>query len=113
MKSFIACLVLTAAAAAPAVAAEDDAEAHSGPQSSVAGMPLTDGEVRRVDKENGRITVRHGPLAHLEMPAMTMVFRVKDPALLDKIKVGDKIRFRAEKQQGALVITEVAQAGAP
>ena len=51
------------------------------------------GEVRRVDKEAGKVTIKHGPLTNLDMPAMTMVIRVKDPAMLDQMKAGDKIHF--------------------
>jgi Cu/Ag efflux protein CusF len=64
-----------------------------------------------VDKANGRLTVRHGPIQSLDMPAMTMVFRVADPGLLDRVNVGDKIRFQAEKRDGALVITELKRPG--
>ena len=66
-----------------------------------------EGEVRKVDKEAGKITLRHGPIANLEMPAMSMVFRAKDPAMLDRVKAGDKIRFKAEKVQGAYTVTEI------
>ena len=52
-----------------------------------------EGEVRRIDKAASKVTLRHGPLAGLDMPAMTMVFQAKDPTLLDRLKVGDRIRF--------------------
>lgn len=68
---------------------------------------MTDGEVRKVDKENKKITLRHGEIKNLEMPGMTMVFQVKDPAMLDKFKQGDKVMFKAEKANGALVVTEI------
>ena len=71
---------------------------------------FTDAEVRKVDKEAGKVTLKHGPIANLEMPAMTMVFRVKDAAMLEKVKTGDKVRFKAEKIQGAYTVTEVAPA---
>lgn len=69
-------------------------------------MEMNDGEVRKVDKSAGKITLKHGPLPNLGMGAMTMVFRAKDPALLDQLKTGDRIRFRAESVNGALTITE-------
>jgi Cu(I)/Ag(I) efflux system protein CusF len=75
-----------------------------------AGAPLTDGEVRRVDLETKKITLRHGPIENLDMPPMTMVFQVKDPALLDKVKTGDKIKFRAEKTGGAYTVTQIESA---
>ncbi|TQV63200.1 MAG: copper-binding protein [Halothiobacillaceae bacterium] len=71
---------------------------------------MTDGEVRKVDKSAGKITLKHGPLPNLGMGAMTMVFRAKDPALLDQLKAGDRIRFRAESVNGALTITEASKA---
>jgi Cu(I)/Ag(I) efflux system periplasmic protein CusF len=74
---------------------------------SQAAQPLSDGEVRKVDKDAQKITVRHGPLAKLDMPAMTMVFQVSDPAMIDKVKAGDKVKFRAEKVGGAFTITQI------
>ena len=66
-----------------------------------------DGEVRRVDKDAQKITIRHGPLPSLDMPAMTMVYHVKDPAMLDQVKAGDKIQFDAEKVDGAFTVTKI------
>ena len=68
---------------------------------------MIDGEVRKVDKEASKITLRHAEINQLDMPAMTMVFRVKDPALLDKVKAGDKVKFKAEGTGGAFTITEI------
>ena len=67
----------------------------------------TEGEVRKVDKEAKKITLKHGPIKNLDMPGMTMVFQVKDPALLDKLAVGDRIMFPVEQLQGAMVVTGV------
>jgi Cu/Ag efflux protein CusF len=69
--------------------------------------PMSDGEVRKVDKSAGKVTIKHGALENLDMPPMTMVFRVKDPAMLDQIKEGDKIKFAADKINGALTVTQV------
>ena len=60
----------------------------------------TEGEVRSVDRDAKKVTIRHGPIANLDMPAMTMVFQIKDPALLELVKAGDKIRFVADKVGG-------------
>ena len=68
---------------------------------------MTDGEVRKVDKENKKITLKHGEIKNLEMPGMTMVFQVKDPAMLGTVKTGDKVMFKAEKANGAMVVTEI------
>ena len=71
------------------------------------GGSLTEGEVRKVDKDAKKLTIRHGPIANLEMPAMTMVFQVKDLAVLDMVKAGDKVRFAAEKKRGIFIVTHV------
>ncbi len=68
---------------------------------------LAEGEVRKVDKETKKITIKHGVIKSMDMPAMTMVFQVKEAALLDKVKAGDKVRFRAEQTAGAIVVTEI------
>jgi Cu(I)/Ag(I) efflux system protein CusF len=73
-------------------------------------QPLTDGEVRKVDKEAKKLTIRHGPITNLDMPAMTMVFQVKDPAMLDSVKAGDKVRFVADKAGGAYTVTKIEPA---
>lgn len=77
---------------------------------SAEAAAVSSGEVRKIDKEAGKITIKHGALANLGMPPMTMVFRVSDPALLDQVKPGDKIDFVAEKANGALVVTKIQAA---
>jgi Cu/Ag efflux protein CusF len=94
---------MLAAAAAFALAAPAFATSH---QSTLPGF--TQGEVRKVDKAAGKVTLRHGPIANLEMPPMTMVFKVKEPAMLEKLKEGDKVSFKAEMVQGAYVVTELS-----
>lgn len=79
-------------------------------QNEAAQQSMSEGEVRKVDKAAGKITIKHGPLLNLGMGAMTMVFRPQDPAVLEQLKVGDRIRFRAESVDGALTITEVEKA---
>ena len=71
---------------------------------------MTDGEVRKVDKEAKKITIKHGPIQNLDMPAMTMVFQVKDPALLDKVQSGDKVQFEAQKLGGAFTVIRIEPA---
>ena len=70
----------------------------------------TEAEVRKVDMDTKKITLKHGYIKNLDMPAMTMVFQVKDPSVLDKVKVGDKVRFKAEKSSGAIVVTDLQPA---
>jgi Cu/Ag efflux protein CusF len=68
---------------------------------------MADGEIRKVDRDAKKITIKHGPLANLDMPPMTMVFQVKDPAMLDQVKAGDKVKFQAEKVGGAFTVTKI------
>ena len=68
---------------------------------------MTDGEVRKVDKDTKKITIKHGEIKNLDMPGMTMLFQVKDPAMLEMVKPGDKVKFRAEKAGGGIVVTEI------
>jgi Cu(I)/Ag(I) efflux system periplasmic protein CusF len=71
---------------------------------------MADGEIRKVDVESKKITIKHGEIKNLDMPGMTMVFQVKDPAMLTAVKTGDKVRFKAEKSGGAIVVTEMQPA---
>lgn len=73
-------------------------------------VDMVDGEIRKVDVENKKITIKHGAIKNLDMPGMTMVFQVKDPAMVDRVKPGDKIRFKAEKLNGAIVVTDLQPA---
>lgn len=70
-------------------------------------VTMTNGEVRKIDRETKKITLRHGPIANLGMPAMTMVFQVKDPAMLEQVKTGDQVLFEAEKTGGVYVVTHI------
>ena len=69
-----------------------------------------DGEVRKVDRPLGKLTLRHGEIKNLEMPAMTMVFRVKDAKMLDGLVDGAKVRFAAEKLDGLITVVELQAA---
>lgn len=101
--------VLAGALLAPAAYAED-AHHKGGAGAAQAGAALSDGEVRKVDKDAKKITIKHGPLHKLDMPAMTMVFQVKDPAMLERVKAGDKVKFDAEKIGGAFTVTRIEPA---
>ena len=72
-----------------------------------AQVPMTDGEVRKVDKDNQKITLKHGEIKNLDMPGMTMVFNVKEASMLDKLKPGDKVQFRAVSESGKFTVTEI------
>lgn len=106
MKGILFVLCLTPALAVQPVMASGHvrkAEAAT-PAASVA---MTEGEVRKVDKAARKITLKHGPISNLDMPAMTMVFQVNDTALLEKVKAGDKVRFAADKVEGIYSVTRI------
>jgi Cu/Ag efflux protein CusF len=89
--------------------ADDHSAHHPGGTAAAAtnAADLTDGEVRKVDKDAGKITLKHGEIKNLEMPSMTMVFVVKDRAMLDKVKAGDKVKFRVINDAGKFTVTEM------
>jgi Cu(I)/Ag(I) efflux system protein CusF len=68
---------------------------------------MSEGVVRKIDAANGKVTLKHGPIANLDMPPMTMVFRVLSPELLNTVKAGDKVKFHAEDINGALTLTAI------
>jgi Cu(I)/Ag(I) efflux system protein CusF len=111
MKSVLLAIALSLAVVAPASAQQD----HSGhgataPAKATAGQLDNSGEVKRVNADTKKITIAHGPLKAFDMPAMTMAFPVKDPAMLAKVKPGDKVRFGLEKAGEDLVITRIEPA---
>lgn len=71
---------------------------------------MTDGQVTKIDEPAEKITLRHGPIKSLDMDSMTMVFRVKEKAMLKSVKVGDKVKFRAERVNGQLTVTQMQKA---
>lgn len=109
VSKFMLGLIVAAALPMQAQASHDHAGKPGAASADVAvtGQPKSDGEIKKVDKDSGKLTVKHGPLANLDMPAMTMVFKVKDPAMMNQVKTGDKIKFTVEKINGAFIITEM------
>ena len=71
--------------------------------------PDVDGEVRKIDKAQQKITLKHGAIKNIDMPAMTMVFRVKDAKMLDSLTEGDKVKFSAEKINGQYTVTAISK----
>jgi Cu(I)/Ag(I) efflux system periplasmic protein CusF len=100
MKRFI-----LSASAALAVLTAVPVQAQTAPAASAPTM--TEAEVRKVDVQTKKITLKHGEIKNLDMPPMTMVFQVSDPALLEKVKAGDKVKFVAEKRDGAYTVTAI------
>ena len=103
MKSPIAILFAASLAALPLAAPAQASQ----PTVTTSTAAMAEGEVRKVDMDNKKFTLRHGEIKNLDMPGMTMVFHVKDPAMLGKVKAGDKVRFTAEKVDGAFTVTSI------
>ncbi|MBX6424955.1 MAG: copper-binding protein [Variibacter sp.] len=98
MKTFLRVLAMLAAMGAAA-------------QTATAQSDLVDGQVTKVDAAAGKITIRHGPLKKFDMDeAMTMVFRVRDPAMLKTVKAGDKVKFDVDRIDGQFTITRMQKA---
>jgi Cu/Ag efflux protein CusF len=74
---------------------------------ATAQSAMVDGQVTRIDIAQRKITLRHGPIKNLDMDSMTMVFRVKDPAMLKGIKIGDKVKFEADRVNGLITVTKI------
>ena len=78
---------------------------------TVAQAPMVNGQVTKIDEAAGKITLRHGPIKKLDMnEGMTMVFRVQDPVMLKQVKVGDKVRFDADRVNGQITVTKIEKA---
>ena len=102
----------TALAQAPATAAADSHSSHH-PASTASTAPQADsseGEITRWDPRTLRLTLKHGEIKNLEMPPMTMVFRVADASVVGDLKPGDKVRFRAEQISGAYHVQRIEKA---
>ena len=112
LKTLLAAMALSLLTPLAAVADE----AHHKPATAAAAeaaapaSDMTDGEVRKIDIEAGKVTLKHGDIKNLDMPGMTMVFVVKDKAMLDKLKAGDKVKFKAINDAGKFTVTEIQPA---
>ena len=108
---FVFLMALAASATAAAQGAPGAADPHAGHRApaaaAAADAELVDGEVRRVDRDAKKITLSHGELKSLDMPPMTMVFRVTDPAMLERVKAGDKVRFAVARVGGQFTLTRI------
>ena len=103
--------LLAAALALPAQAQTQDPGATRGAAVASAPADMSEGEVRKIDMDAKKITLKHGEIRNLDMPPMTMVFQVRDASLLDKVKPGDRVRFTAEKTAaGGYVVTGIQAA---
>lgn len=101
MKRLVfAVLIAVGFAAGPTLA--DDAHHKGG--------AMTDAEVRKVDKDAKKLTLKHAEIKNLDMPPMTMVFRVKDEAMLDNVKAGDKVKVAIDKVGGQFTVMKIEPA---
>lgn len=87
----------------PATAATNDHAHHANGNATSAKPAMADGLIKKVDKQKGNVVIAHGPLPN-GMPAMTMVFRPKDPTWIDQFKEGQKIRFTTEEVNGVMIL---------
>ena len=108
LKTLIASMSI--ALLTPMAALADDAHHKSttaAAGTTAAAADMTDAEVRKIDREAGKVTLKHADIKNLDMPAMTMVFVVKDKIMLDKLKAGDKVKFKAVNDAGKFTVTEM------
>jgi Cu(I)/Ag(I) efflux system protein CusF len=106
-NSILIAMLFFGAGIAVQAGADDSHKHHPGNEAKpavAASAALTEGEVRKIDKVAGKITIKHGPMPKFDMPAMTMVYRVKDKAMLDRLKPGDKIKFDADGVGGEFTV---------
>ena len=95
---------------APVAAIANDAHHKLAAVAVATAADMTEGEVRKIDMEGSKITLKHADIKNLDMPGMTMVFVVKDKAMLDKLKAGDKVKFKAINDAGKFIVTEIQPA---
>lgn len=103
---------LLMALATPALAQQkaEDHSAHHPAAATASAADMAEGEIRKVDQDAKKLTIKHGEIKSLDMPPMTMVFQVKDAGVLEKVKVGDKVRFRVQKSDTGFVVTDIQAA---
>jgi Cu/Ag efflux protein CusF len=113
MQSIYKTLTLATALALPLAftlpaAAQASAPAATAPMGGMNhSAEMAEGEIRKISKDTGKLTIKHGPIKNMDMPPMTMVFTAKDPAMLDKVAVGDKVRFVVADEGGKMMVTEI------
>lgn len=110
--SFLKVTLLASLAVAPTLGFPQMNRGDMGAMTMQATDPasMTDGEVKKVDRDQAKLTIKHGDIKNLDMPGMTMIFQVRDKSYLDKVKAGDKIKFTVVMENGKMVITEIRAA---
>ena len=103
--------LLTISALAMGVALPMASHAQVSPSTGQVAAPasdsMTDGEVKKVDLDNSKITLKHGDIKNLDMPGMTMVFTVRDKGQLTNLKPGDKVKFMVIQEGGKMIVTDI------
>ena len=102
-----AALTLMLAGPSQVLAGGDHGAHQSAGTAAAQDTDTVSGEIKRVDQDSGKLTIKHGPIPNLDMPGMTMVFRVAEPGFLDRVKEGDAVRFAAGKINGAFTVTRL------
>mgnify|MGYP003619643422 FL=1 len=105
-----AAVILSSSAMAQTSMEHGKAGSHQEAMGVTTTPAMTDGEIRKIDKETGKITIKHGAIKHMDMPPMSMVFNVKDKGMLDKVQVGEKIQFIVIQDTGKMVVTDIQPA---
>ena len=109
MKLFAFFAAITLSVAAAPTLAQNSAQ-DGARQSATSASDMTDGEVRRVDKARGAVLLKHGEIKNLNMGAMTMVFKLQDPTMVDQLQAGDKVKFSAVQKGEDLIVTSIRKA---
>jgi Cu(I)/Ag(I) efflux system periplasmic protein CusF len=107
IKTLTTAFILAAATALSSVALADEAKLTPSSVADTTNADMTNAEVRKVDKDSKKITLKHEAIKNLDMPGMTMVFQVKNATLLDNVKAGDKVKVRVISERGAYIVTEI------
>ncbi len=106
-KHLFAFLLVFSAAWFTTVYAQDKHHSHADAVSAVSASHLADGEIKKINRDSKKMTIKHGDIKSLDMPGMTMVFQIRDTSLLETFKAGDKVKFVIEKLDGAFVVTSM------
>jgi hypothetical protein len=104
-KYLFANFLVFSAACFTTVYAHDKHRSSADAVSAVSAGNMADGEIKKIDRDNKKMTIKHGDIKSLDMPGMTMVFQIRDTTILEAFKAGDKVKFIAEKLDGAFVVT--------
>jgi Cu/Ag efflux protein CusF len=103
-KHLFAVSLVFAAASFTTVYAQDKHHSHA---DAVSASHMAEGEIKKINRDNKKMTIKHGDIKSLDMPGMTMVFQIRDTSLLETFKAGDKVKFVIEKLDGAFVVTSM------